>query len=152
MLILKRRTDDAQDITHFRSGVSHISVTRFSVADLVHRVADDFQARASLLGVHLSVEVEQGLPPLTADERRLEQVLHHFIRNALEYASSGKRVAVRARQGEQSIVLEVQDYGPGIDPGRKMSILQSGYREDQRSSRGPEGGSEPCNRRTTLRL
>ena len=49
------------------------------------------------------------------------------MENALKYAAEGRFVDVRARCREKMLTVEVQDYGPGIDPERRMKIFQPGY-------------------------
>jgi signal transduction histidine kinase len=146
-MLLKRRTDDAQEIVLLRSGAIRLQVTELDAAALVRVVAGEFIDHAADAGVTLQVCPEEGLPRLPGDEYRLQQVLRHFIRNALEFASSGRRVIVRARRRERAIAMEVQDFGPGFDPSERMSMLQPGYRDELQFGEvaGMGIGLELCN-------
>jgi PAS domain S-box-containing protein len=49
--------------------------------------------------------------------RPLKQVLYNFISNALKFTPAGGAVSIRVRErGEDSLLLEVEDDGPGIAP------------------------------------
>ncbi|HUJ74099.1 MAG TPA: HAMP domain-containing sensor histidine kinase [bacterium] len=128
--LMVARTDDAQDIVLFRTGLTELTVRTFDVGDLLRKVTGDFEETAAQASVKVRITVEEGLPALRADERRVERVLRHVLDNVFEYAPSGRGVDVRACARNGRIVLEVQDYGPGMDPGRKMGILQHNYRDE----------------------
>jgi signal transduction histidine kinase len=104
--LLKRRQMDAQPV---------------AIETLVNDVAS--LVRADALTRHVALEwfVERGLPPVTGDRVHLSQVLINLIINAMDAvmdrAISERQVAVGARRGpDGSIVLSVQDNGPGISP------------------------------------
>ena len=61
------------------------------------------------------VELETDLEPVVAtyDEERIKQVAHNLLRNAMEAAGPGGRVAISARRAHDRVVLEVVDSGAG---------------------------------------
>jgi PAS domain S-box-containing protein len=77
-------------------------------------------------GIDLAIELPEGLPPVLADEARLEQVLMNLILNARDALNEldeddarARRIKVLAREialneGEPGIRIEVSDNGPGI--------------------------------------
>jgi signal transduction histidine kinase len=88
--------------------------------------------------VHLHLDVSP--PELTAhaDAERLHQVVANLIDNAIKHSPRHGRVTVIARRGEgqESLVLEVQDEGPGIPESER-------YRVFERFNRGGTGPSGP---------
>lgn len=64
--------------------------------------------------IRLVAEVQQGLPPLIADEQQISWVITNLVTNALKYTPSGGTVTVRAREVEGSLLIEVKDTGQGI--------------------------------------
>ncbi|MFJ9620014.1 HAMP domain-containing sensor histidine kinase [Streptomyces noursei] len=88
--------------------------------------------------VHLHLDVSP--PELTAyaDAERLHQVVANLIDNAIKHSPRHGRVTVRARRGDgpASLVLEVQDEGPGIPASER-------YRVFERFNRGGPGPSGP---------
>jgi signal transduction histidine kinase len=112
---------------------------------LVGRVVERLSPQPLLDGIELEVEVEEGLPPLLVDGRRVEQVLVNLIENAAHAVREGirdgsvatirirvtrgcLRARARRRRGDaplpsneagrdpEALALEVIDNGPGIDP------------------------------------
>jgi chemotaxis family two-component system sensor kinase Cph1 len=57
------------------------------------------------------------LPAVTGDFEILTKVLHHLIRNAVEYCGApSPRVHISSRRVDSDGVFSVADNGPGIDP------------------------------------
>ena len=73
------------------------------------------------------------LPAVTGDFEILTKVLHHLIRNAIEYCGTpSPRVHISSRRVDLEWVFSVQDNGPGIDPafqGRLFEAVQAPARE-----------------------
>ncbi len=64
------------------------------------------------------------LPEVCGDFEILAKVLHHLIRNAIEYCgTSSPRVHISSRRGDLEWVFSVQDNGPGIDPAFQGRIF-----------------------------
>lgn len=85
----------------------------------------DLQAR----GVSLEMQIEPGLPMITADRVGMEQVMINLIQNAADAVCGSehfeRRVSVRAFQRESRwIGIEVGDTGKGIDQKDLGRIFQ----------------------------
>jgi len=65
------------------------------------------------------------LPAVTGDFEILTKVLHHLIRNAIEYCGTpSPRVHISCRRADLECVCSVQDNGPGIDPAFQGRIFK----------------------------
>ena len=64
-----------------------------------------------------AVVTHDALPAVTGDFATLARVLHHLIRNAIEYCGTATpRVHISSKLVELEWVFSVEDNGPGIDP------------------------------------
>ena len=64
------------------------------------------------------------LPAVTGDFETLTKVLHHLIRNAIEYCGTpSPRVHVSSRRVDSDWVFSVADNGPGIDPAFRDRVF-----------------------------
>jgi len=68
--------------------------------------------------VELAARVAPGLPALTLDGTRMEQVLENLVANAVHHAPRGTavHVTVELTEGERAVAFRVEDEGPGIAP------------------------------------
>jgi two-component system sensor kinase FixL len=85
---------------------------------LCNEVASAFQDRVRRLDAHLTVDVEPSIPLLQVDATQLQVVMHNLVGNALDAVSQRppgrRRVVVRGSHSEGTVVLRVEDSGPGI--------------------------------------
>ena len=64
------------------------------------------------------------------DERDLMEMLGNLIENALKYAQEQVRVSVRESAAEASLLIAVEDDGPGVPPAYRETVLRRGVRAD----------------------
>ena len=64
------------------------------------------------------------------DERDLMEMLGNLIENALKYAQEQVRVSIRESEGEASLLIAVEDDGPGVPPTHREAVLRRGVRAD----------------------
>jgi light-regulated signal transduction histidine kinase (bacteriophytochrome) len=64
-----------------------------------------------------AVVTHDPLPRVCGDFEVLAKVLHHLIRNAIEYCTVSPRVHISSRRVDAEWVFSVKDNGPGIEPG-----------------------------------
>ena len=91
-------------------------------------VASAFQERLRRAGAVLDVDVHPGLPPFKGDRMRLEIVLHNLLANAIDAIrhspESSRRVVLRAASSADTLILQVEDSGPGIAPEATASLFE----------------------------
>ncbi len=78
-------------------------------------------------GVEFQLDLDSGLPVLSADPLRLRQVLHNLIKNALEAGTPpihlGISVHLVKEAGWTGLEWVVEDDGPGVEPEQAEQIF-----------------------------
>lgn len=102
-----------------------------AVRDVVHGLAAQADQRA------LDVQIDSlgGLPDVIANPRALDQVLINLVDNAIKYTPSGGRISMHAEVAGDSVVLEIENTGPGIPSDQLERIFERFYRVDAGRSR-----------------
>ena len=76
------------------------------------------ESDARLHGVHVSLELTDGLPGVLVDGGQIQHVILNFVRNSLEALASqpgGGRVSIRtSRPSAGEVEVAVIDNGPGL--------------------------------------
>ncbi len=109
--------------------VSRIELRRYvvepeptEVLPLLQQVITQAEARSS--GYIFAVDIPSNLPPADVDPRRLRQILHNLLDNAIKYSPSGSKITVRAQSVRDEIVISVTDEGPGIPLEQQARIFE----------------------------
>jgi two-component system, OmpR family, sensor kinase len=97
-------------------------------------------ARAAAPAREITVDVPDGPAVVTGDEDRLRQVIANVVGNALVHTDSDVPIAIRAIAENGSVVLEVDDHGPGMDSHITERVTERFFRADPARSRH-RGGS-----------
>ena len=110
------------------------------VSEAVEAVQLDIQGQAIML--------DHGTVPLVimADAPRIEQVVLNLLTNAVKHAPDTQRIDVRLRRAEATsgagraeVILQVQDYGPGIPAAELPQIFTRFFQSASTTARGGLG-------------
>ncbi|MDF1500139.1 MAG: PAS domain-containing sensor histidine kinase [Anaerolineales bacterium] len=85
--------------------------------DLAQIIAEAVQTMYPLIEKHgqkLDIRLPVSIPVVLADPRRTVQVFTNLLSNASKFGPDGSVIRIVARLVDESVVLEVQDRGPGV--------------------------------------
>jgi two-component system NtrC family sensor kinase len=75
-------------------------------------------------GVHLSSQVEEGLPLVLSSQEELTQILLNLLMNAADACGAGGNVSVGVRLTDGQVEISVQDDGPGVAADVRDSLFE----------------------------
>jgi len=89
----------------------------------------------------LKTEVENLIPKciIKVDKIRIEQVLLNLYNNALKHSSSSMGLKLYSYRQDQNIVIEVTDFGEGIEPSDMPHIFDYYYQGNTSKEKDYEG-------------
>jgi len=90
--------------------------------DAISRLYGAFAAR------NLQIELTGSDSPLTGDRFALETLLQNLLSNAQKYTPRGGRVRVTVEPTADSVLLQIEDSGPGIEPAEFERVFERFYR------------------------
>jgi len=94
---------------------------------LLHGLRSRFWRRAENRGVDLQLAISPDLPPILADETRLNQMVANLVDNALKYTPSGGTAIIITSIEDDQIKITVRDTGPGVPPGDLQRVTEPFY-------------------------
>jgi len=97
------------------------------------------ESQAEKANIRVSEEIEDRLPLLRADDRRIRQILINLLSNAVKFTPEGGQVRVLAYRKNQDIVIAVIDTGIGMAPEEIPKALEPFGQIDSKISRKYEG-------------
>jgi two-component system sensor histidine kinase BaeS len=138
-MLLSRLVDELQDLAVAEAGEMKLERTSVPLREAAISAAAAFELRARAAGVAIRVAVPEGLTPVSADRRRLAQVLRNLLSNALAHTPAGGEVALEARAVDGGAEVAVRDSGCGIGPADLPFVFDRFYRADDSRSRETGG-------------
>ena len=108
--------NDILDLAKIESGKDDLSEERVDIAENLNSALMLVRQRAQTRGVELVLELEDGLPALWADARKLKQVFVNLLTNAIKFTDGGGKIVLSARRRpvDGDLIFEVTDTGIGI--------------------------------------
>jgi signal transduction histidine kinase/DNA-binding NarL/FixJ family response regulator len=144
--------NDILDLSKVEAGKLELSPGTVHLADFLAVITDIIRVKAEKKSLLFQFETATDLPTaVTADEKRLRQVLLNLLSNAVKFTDRGQvtlRVSQQGRSnGEASLRFEVIDNGVGIAPEQLGAIFQPFEQVGEQSRRaGGTGLGLPISR------
>ncbi|HUV44025.1 MAG TPA: PAS domain-containing sensor histidine kinase [Dehalococcoidales bacterium] len=121
---LSNRIDELLDLARVEIGILKVNRKAVDVLPLLRRVGKDMKIVALAAGQSLRVTLPDSLPRVWADTDRLRQVVQNLLINASKFTPDGGKITLRAKERDGSLVVEVQDNGPGIPEEDQKRLFQ----------------------------
>lgn len=91
--------------------------------EIVRSVSTLIEQRAQNQNVIVELKLTEGLPFVIIDSEQIKQVLLNLVINALQVMPEGGQLVLRTSRDRESVVVEVEDEGGGIDPAISSRIF-----------------------------
>ena len=131
--------NDVLDLSKIEAGQLTLSLTDYSVKDVVHAVYGAVEPLAGEKKLGFKVEIAPDLPTGHGDERRLTQVLLNLVGNAIKFTDTGD-VTIKASQKDGMFSVAVCDTGPGISEDDQKKLFQE-FQQADSSTTKKKGGT-----------
>ncbi len=131
--------NDILDLSKIEAGAMRLEPNPCQPEICIENAVASLEYQAQAKGLQLLRQVDQPLPEIVADERRITQhVLVNLIKNAIKFTDQGE-IRVGGRVEENQVVFWVADTGVGIAEEEQQRIFTSFHQVDGSASRKAEG-------------
>ena len=121
---LLRLVDDALDLAQVEAGRLSLVAAPFDLRAIVGELDALHAPLAAQRGLAWSTSVCDTLPEqVVGDGRRLRQVLHNLVGNAMKFTDAGA-VLLRVAGGTDGVDFVVEDTGPGMDQAQQARLFR----------------------------
>ncbi len=87
----------------------------------------------------VTCDVVPGLPLVEVDAAWVLHVIRNLVTNARRHGAGSTGVTIRARGAGDSVIVSVQDEGPGVDPEDRPHVFEPFYRGARARTTGVPG-------------
>ena len=124
--------DNLLDMSQIEAGALRIAKEPTQLRQLIREVVDEMRMRTE--AHYFFVDLPAELPRVLIDPRRIRQVLHNLIGNAIKY-SRGGQISVACEVEADHVVVGVSDQGEGIKPEHIDRNFERFFQVDGASTR-----------------
>ncbi len=133
---LNRLVEDLLTLSDIELGEMKFFFESVYLSGIVENVLPVVAARAAEKKIAIVKEIPENLPPVRADRDRLVQILLNILDNAVKFTpDSGKITLSAAAEGDDYVVVRVEDTGIGVPADEIPRLGERFYRVDKTRSR-----------------
>ncbi|MDE2490048.1 MAG: HAMP domain-containing histidine kinase [Elusimicrobia bacterium] len=140
---LEGLVDDIMDYSKIAAGKLAIVKDACEVRGLVDEAVDALKAAATAKGVRIVKDVAPLLPRVSAESRRVVQVLINLLSNAIKFTPTRGTVTVAvvegAREHQGTLLFKVKDTGPGVpaaDLEKVFALFEQSSASNTKAAKG----------------
>jgi two-component system, OmpR family, sensor histidine kinase MtrB len=124
--VFRGLVEDLLEIARSDAGATSLVIEEVTAVELVRQSVRSAAQRHGLAEPEVVVEGDLGAARVAVDRRRFERVMTNLVVNAEQYGGGATSVIVTARGS--SVVIDVDDAGPGIAPEERDQVFQRFFR------------------------
>ena len=128
--------NDILDLSKIEAGKMELELSTFSLPAVLEGGLTMIRERAVNHGISLGLEVAPDVGEITADERKVKQVVFNLLSNAVKFTPDGGRIDLAARCSEGEVEVAVTDTGIGIAPDDQERVFEEFQQAGQREGSG----------------
>lgn len=132
---LARLTEDLLMLSKMDADRLDLEIHRLNVSQFVESCIETTKRPAAEKDIRISVNLQDSIPDVAADRRRLAEVLQNLLDNAIQYTPAGGQIMVSASTDSVEVTFTVSDTGIGIPRADQPRIFERFYRVDVARSR-----------------
>jgi len=110
-----------------------------NIREVISSVVSKMTPLAKKRGVTVEVDVEEKIPEILLDGKRISRVLSNLLDNSLKYTNNHGKIRIVATEKENSVEVNVEDNGKGIPEEELPFIFERFYRIDKSRARETGG-------------
>jgi signal transduction histidine kinase len=116
--------NDVLDLAKIEAGGMELELSEVAIPEVLRSAVSMHSERASRGGVELSLTTEPEEITISADGRRVRQIVFNLVSNAVKFTPAEGRVDVSARLDDGQVEIAFADTGPGIAPEELETIFE----------------------------
>ena len=116
--------NDVLDISKIEAGMMNLFVEDVDINAAVRATVSTTRGLIKNKPVELSTEIDEDLPIIKGDKRRIRQIFLNLVSNAVKFTPEGK-IGIHAKLEDEWIHIWVDDTGIGISPEDQVNVFQA---------------------------
>jgi signal transduction histidine kinase len=111
---LTEMVEELLDFSKFISGKAPLTKEYVNIQSIVAYIEKQFMPKSIRRSIEFACKIQENLPPVFADEKRINQVIINILDNAFNFTKRGGKVTLEACISSDNICIIIKDNGVGI--------------------------------------
>ncbi len=144
--VIKEQTDrlehlvnDMIDLSKLQAKTMKFERLEFDFSKVLRQLGDNYEARYQKDGYVFNFDIQNDII-ITADQKRVEQVVINLLNNAVNYSTDNKNIDVTLVKDKDVVKLTISDHGIGISPEDLKQIFNRHFRSEKAQIKGSGSG------------
>ncbi|MDY0324280.1 MAG: ATP-binding protein [Candidatus Carbobacillus sp.] len=139
-LRLSHMIQDLQNLSLAEAHALPLHSETFALDTLIEQIAEVFSLMTDEKNLRVTMHFEPRPLLITADRKRLEQVIVNVFGNAIKVTPNNGHIAMNAEIRDACVVVSIMDSGPGFQEDDLPYVFERFYRSDKGRAR-KDGGT-----------
>ncbi len=111
---LMKIVKDLLDMSELEMGQMILDINAEAIDYSIKEAIKEVMPDAELKSLSLSSHISEGLPMVKVDAKRVRQIFHNLLNNAIKFTPPEGKITVRAELDGDKVLVSISDTGPGI--------------------------------------
>ena len=125
--------EDILDLSKIQSNAGDLDLEEFNISEIIRTIVERFNVLCERDGY--SIECDLFDFNITADKKKIEQVIYNLITNAINYTGDDRKVFIKMKDDNNKVKVEIIDTGNGINDEDLEHIWDKYYKADKKYKR-----------------
>jgi signal transduction histidine kinase len=125
---LSRLLNNVLDFSKIEQGTRTYHFERVPLEAVVQAAAKAMAFAMGQKGFNLQIEADQDILSVRGDKDALEQAVLNLLDNAMKYSGESREIRLRLRRGENTVCIDITDFGVGISEENQSLIFGQFFR------------------------
>ena len=137
---LKNIMDDMLDLTRIESGKIRLKKENILINNLISQAIErqSIEITDNKISINFSIHPEN--LEITCDNDKILQAIDNLLSNAVKFSHPQGEIAINACQNDETVFIEIKDYGIGISEEHLSYIFERFYRVNDVPAQSPGTG------------
>lgn len=126
--------NDILDLSKMQSNADTLQLEKFDLAKEIHNIVKKYQIIKETEKYVINVNMPDEII-ITADKKKLIQVIYNLVNNAINYTGEDKQVTINVIKSKKYYLVEIKDTGKGIKESEIKYIWNKYYKNDKNHQR-----------------
>lgn len=120
--------EELLDFSRFTSGRIRLEKEQFDIKDTLEMIGRQLTPRSESLKIDFKVDIDDNITFMIGDKNRIKQVLINILDNSFKFTDEGGNVSLKAYKDSESIFIEIEDTGMGINEIDLPNVKEKFYK------------------------